>query len=182
MYHVTDIEGELVVNDLRLGIGGSTGINQTMSPIASGGKARRTVNGTLIPQARTAFRQWATKLTGSGNLPPILRDALWMDQVAVIECVHDIIAAGGGYVPVVAFGRDFAPGSVRHIGPDGYVPTDGNGGGFPAGFDVNTIVSTRYRPILTCLVTEPYDSSLDYDAGTYSWSVGFEERGPEIDA
>ena len=109
------------------------------------GGTRRTVNARLVALGNPAFRKFAGSISASDMILPPIFD-LYENQQVTVE--WPTLVRERGATP----SRPPVPGTLSSC--NGWI---------------------EYRPILTCLVTQPPEMSEEEWSGTASWSLELEE-------
>lgn len=124
----------------------------------------RDVNGALRISSRESLsRKFKSSLSGTYMLPPEL-GGVWVGRVLQVQCVAEIVHVGK--VEEAASERPAVYGSVIYEGADGR-PLPDNA---PAGI----VARTRYRPVLTMMVTG-FQVSSSETAAEVGWTIDLEE-------
>lgn len=122
------------------------GATQTLEPIDSASKTKRTVNGTLVDLANPIFRKYRSKISCKDQVPPALNN-VWPGTQVTVKCISELCYKTQG-------------GSAAKSVVSGSSRTDGD--------------YTFYRPQLTMrIISFNYDTD-EYGASV-NWSMDLEE-------
>lgn len=145
------------------------GIQQSLAPIDGGMDMRRSVNGELIVVANPLFRKYATEISATDFVAPALGGA-WKGAGVTVECVVPItqaVVSGSA-----TLGRDPVPASVECFNASGDPVSHTRSG---RNVTAAGAVLVRYRPILSCVVTNVSWDHSELSFESNSWSISLEE-------
>jgi hypothetical protein len=136
----------LVLDGMGVPLYSARGLTQTLSPVQAQSVVRRTINGTARDLSFPAAQKYDSTISCTDLAPPA-SDGIWAGRVVVVHCVAELTRANAATPS-----RPVVPGSEIVEG----------------GF-------TRYRPILTMMITEPPSLSMEEYTANRSWSMKLTE-------
>ena len=89
---------DLVIAGIGLPAASIRGVTQALEPIGAAAQLMRTVNGALVDVSAAAFRNYASTIRCSDQVPPAL-DGIWPGALVTIDCAVELVYAEGGAQP-----------------------------------------------------------------------------------
>ena len=171
----------LVCTDLALGWQSGMDLSCSIEPISAAGDITRTWNGRAVNLAMPEFRLFSVRISsGQGEVRSPALSQLWpgtIFQLVPLNELGDVLAVGTQSRTLV---RDPHPGSVRCVDA-AFEPVEFSvvGRVVTLAAPATSPVRIYYRPVLTLMVTAPWQESFREAAAEVSWSLECEELGGE---
>lgn len=134
------------------------GLTQTLQPIDAAAVLRRTINGTLLDLSDSAFRKFASTISGSDVAPPAC-DGVWPGKVLTVDCIPRLSLLDPATGTTTETITELTALLSRTPVPSTIVQANG---------------FITYRPRLTLMVTGYTQSAEEWTAGV-TWSMTLEE-------
>lgn len=169
----------LVSTDLALGWQSGMDLSCSIEPIAESGDMTRTWNGRKVNLAMPEFRLYSVRISsGQGEVRSPALSQLWPGTVFTLVPTNELGDALSVGTQSRTLVRDPYPGSVRCVDaafePVAFAVV---GRVVTLAAPATTPVRIYFRPILTLMVTAPWQESFREAAAEVSWSLECEELG-----
>ncbi|MGN8152536.1 hypothetical protein ACTJK5_09705 [Agrobacterium sp. 22094] len=171
----------LMCTDLALGWQSGMDLSCSIEPISASGDITRTWNGRAVNLAMPEFRLFSVRISsGQSEVRSPALSQLWpgtVFQLVPLNELGDALAVGTQSRTLV---RDPHPGSVRCVDA-AFEPIEFSvvGRVVTLAAPATSPIRIYYRPILTLMVTAPWQETFREAAAEVSWSLEGEELGGE---